>query len=74
MRKHPIKIEDMKVLARVDNWSLRGIREPIEIVKNPNFLNRDNGLTITRSWIPNLTKLNQPINTELVNKYLESNS
>ena len=32
--KHPIKIEDMKVLAQVDNWSIRRIREVIKIVKN----------------------------------------
>ena len=47
--KHPIKIEDMKFLAQVDNWSLRRIREAIEIVKNPNCLNRDADLTISKS-------------------------
>ena len=25
--KHPIKMEDMKVLSQVDNWSLRRVRE-----------------------------------------------
>ena len=53
-----IKIEDMQVLAQVDNWSKRRIREAIEIVKNPKCLNRDDGLSISRSWLPNLTKLN----------------
>ena len=57
--KHPIKIEDMQVLAQVDNWSKRRIREAIEIVKNPKCLNRDDGLYISRSWFPNLTKLNK---------------
>ena len=61
--KHPIRIEDMKVLAQVDNWSLRRVREAIEIVKNPNFLNRDDDLTISRSWLHNLTKLSQRILT-----------
>ena len=55
--KHPIKIEDMKVLAHVDNWSLRWIREAIEIGKHPNCLNSDDGLMISRSWLPNVTKL-----------------
>jgi len=55
--KHPIKIEDMKVLAHVDNWSLRRITESIEIAKHPKCLNRDDGLTISMSWLPNLTKL-----------------
>ena len=55
--KHPIKIEDMKFLPHADNWSLRRIREAIEIVKHPNFLNRDDGLSIGMPWLPNLTKL-----------------
>jgi len=55
--KHPIRIEDMKVLPHADNWSLRRIREAIEIVKHPNCLNRDCGLTINRSWLPKMTKL-----------------
>ena len=57
--KHPIRIEDMKVLAHVDNWSLRRIREAIEIVKHPHCLNRDDGLSISRSWLPNLSQLSQ---------------
>ena len=55
--KHPIRIEDMKVLPHADNWSLRRIREAIEIVKHPNCLNRDYGLTMSRSWLPKVTKL-----------------
>ena len=45
--KHPIKIKDMQVLAQVDNWSRRRIREAIEIIKNPKFLNIDDGLSIS---------------------------
>ena len=56
--KHPIKIEDIKVLAQLDNWSRRRIKEAIEIVKNYNFLNRVDDLTISRSWLSNLTKVN----------------
>ena len=58
-KKHPIKIEYMKVLVQVDNWSRRRIREAIEIVKNLSCLNRDDGLTICRSWLMNLTKPNK---------------
>ena len=65
--KHPIKIEDMKVLAHVDNWSLRRIREAIKIAKIPNCLNKDDGLTISMSWLLNLTKLSQLINIKLIN-------
>ena len=57
--KHPIRIEDMKVLAQVDNWSLRRVKKAMKIVKHPNCLNRDDGLTISRLWLPNLTKLSQ---------------
>ena len=55
--KHPIKIEDMKVLAHADNLSFRRIKDAIEIVKHPNCLNRDDGLIISKSWLPNVTKL-----------------
>jgi hypothetical protein len=41
-----------KVLLRVDHWSKRWIREAIEISKNPNYLNRDDGLILSRTWLP----------------------
>ena len=64
--KHPIKMEDMKVLAQVDNWSLRRVREVIEIVKNPNCINRDDGLSISKTWIPILIKIRLEINSIII--------
>ena len=55
--KHPIKMDDMQVLTQVNIWLRRRMREAIEIVKNPNCLNRDDGLSISRSWLPNQSKL-----------------
>jgi len=37
--KHPIKIKEMKILAKLDNWSKRRIKEAIKTIKNSNFLN-----------------------------------
>ena len=39
--------QDYVVIAQVDNWSRKRIREEIEIVKNPNCLNKDDGLSIS---------------------------
>jgi hypothetical protein len=50
--KHHIMIEDANVLARVDHWSKRRIREATEISENPNCLNRDDGLILSRTWLP----------------------
>ena len=52
-------LEDMQGLAQVDNWPRRRTREAIEIVKNLSCLNKDIDLTISRSWLPELTKLNK---------------
>ena len=35
--KHPIRIEDMKVLSQVDDWSSRRIREAIKIITKRNL-------------------------------------
>jgi predicted GIY-YIG superfamily endonuclease len=50
--KHHIRLEDTKILAKEDHLLKRRIREAIEIIKNPDNLNRDNGLEISESWIP----------------------
>jgi predicted GIY-YIG superfamily endonuclease len=50
--KHHVHLEDTKILAREDHLLKRRIREAIKIIKNPNNLNRDNGLEISDSWIP----------------------
>ena len=50
--KHRICIEETKILAKEDHLLKRRIREPIEIIKNPNNLNKDKGLEISDIWIP----------------------
>jgi hypothetical protein len=50
--KHHIRLEDTRILAKEDHLLKRRIREAIEIIKNPDNLNRDNGLEISDSWIP----------------------
>jgi hypothetical protein len=54
--KHHIRLEDTKILAKEDHLLKRRIREAIEIIKNPDNLNRDNGLEISESWIPLIRK------------------
>ena len=50
--KHHIRLEDTRILSKEDHLLKRRIREAIEIIKNPDNLNRDNGLEISDSWIP----------------------
>jgi hypothetical protein len=42
--KQSIKIEEDHFMDKIDNWSKRRTIEAIEIVKNANGLNIDNGL------------------------------
>jgi hypothetical protein len=37
--KHPIKIKEMKILVKLDNWSKKRIKEEIKTIKNSNFFN-----------------------------------
>jgi hypothetical protein len=53
--KHHICIEEAKILARVDHYHNRKFREAIEIEKQPNNLNRDDGWKISQNWIPTLS-------------------
>jgi hypothetical protein len=53
--KHHICIEEAKILAKVDHYHNRKFREAIEIEKQPNNLNRDDGWKISQNWIPTLT-------------------
>jgi hypothetical protein len=50
--KHHVRLEDTKILAKEDHLLKLRIREAIKIIKNPNNLNRDNGLEMSDSWIP----------------------
>ena len=51
---HHICIEDAEVIANIDHFHHRKLREALEIEKRPVNLNRDNGWTISRCWIPAL--------------------
>ena len=49
---HHICVEDSQVVAKIDHYHHRKLREAIEIVKNPNNLNHDDGWKISDNWIP----------------------
>ena len=51
---HHICIEEAKVIARIDHFHHRKLREALEIEKRPVNLNRDDGWIISRCWIPAL--------------------
>ena len=51
---HHIYIEDAKVIARIDHFHHCKLREALEIEKRPVNLNRDDGWSISRCWIPAL--------------------
>lgn len=53
--KHQFCIEEAKVIARVDRFHHRKLREAIEIERRPVNLNRDDGWKVSRSWIPALS-------------------
>ena len=52
--KHHICIEDAKVIARVDYFYPRKLREAWKIEKRSVNLNRGDGWRISRCWIPTL--------------------
>jgi len=56
--KHHICIEETKILAKIDHYHNRKFREAIEIEKQPNNLNRDDGWKISQNWIPTLANMN----------------
>jgi hypothetical protein len=56
--KHHICIEETKILARIDHYHNRKFREAIEIEKQLNNLNRDDGWKISQNWIPTLANMN----------------
>ena len=55
--KHLIHFDQTQILARDPYYSTRLIREALEIEKNPNNLNRDDGLKLSQSWAPIINKI-----------------
>jgi len=49
--KHHVCIENSQVIARVDHFHHRKLREAIEIEKHSINLNPDDGWKLRRSWI-----------------------
>jgi hypothetical protein len=53
---HLLCLEDTKILAKEDHLFKHRIREVIGIQRNPNNLNRDNGLELNEIWLPLIKK------------------
>jgi hypothetical protein len=56
IKKHHVRLEDTKILAKENHLFKRRIREAIEIRKHPSNLNRDSGLELSENWFPLIHK------------------
>ena len=50
--KHHILMENAEVIANIDHYTRRRVREAIEIEKHPLNLNQDDGWKLSKTWDP----------------------